>query len=141
MGLTGNRKLGAFSVQPSAKLYVLREMQKAWIDTLGTLQAARTFISGRTALGAQVARPWATANGWTVSPYAGLYADWRFSSENALPTGSPVANIKDGWSARVTSGLSATASRGATIALGGELGGLGSTYKIWSGNVTAAVPF
>jgi hypothetical protein len=37
--------------------------------------------------------------------------------------GQPVANIKIGWSGRVTSGVSATAARGILISLGGELGG------------------
>ena len=140
-GLTGTQRIAAFVVQPSAKLYMVWESQRAWTDSLGTLQADRKFSAGRTALGAQVVRPWAITNGWMVSPYAGLYGDWRFSTDNALPTGTPVANLKNGWSARVTSGLTASTLRGANISLGGELGGLGATYKIWTGNVRAAVPF
>ncbi len=140
-GLTGTHRHGGFVLQPSAKLFVLWEAQKAWTDTLGTLQDARKFSAGRTALGAQVARPWTMSNRWIVAPYVGAYGDWRFSSDNALPTGSPVANIGNGWSGRVTSGLSATAPRGVNVSLGGELGGLGATYKIWSGNVRAVVPF
>jgi outer membrane autotransporter protein len=140
-GLTGTHKFGSYVLEPSAKLFILWERQTAWIDSLGTAQDARNFSAGRTAIGAKVARPFVASNGWTISPYAGLYGDWRFSSDNALPTGTPVANIKDGWSARVTSGLSATVERGTMVSLGGELGGLGASYKIWSGNVRATVPF
>lgn len=140
-GLTGNYKLNAYVLEPSAKLYVLWEREKAWTDSLGTLQDARNFSAGRTALGTKVARPFEASGGWMISPYAGLYGDWRFSSDNALPVGTPVANVKDGWSGRVTSGVSATATRGAMISLGGELGGLGASYKIWSGNVRGSVPF
>jgi hypothetical protein len=140
-GLTGTYKLNAFVVQPSAKLDVLWEHQRDWTDSLGTAQAARNFSAGRTALGAQIGRPFATAGGWTFLPYAGLYGDWRFSSDNALPTGTPVANIKDGWSARVTSGAAWSRLGGASISFGGELGGIGSNYKIWSGQLRGTVPF
>ena len=140
-GLTGNQKLGAFVVEPSAKIYALWERQGAWTDSAGGAQAARNFSAGRTALGGRVAYPFEALANWTVSPYAGLYGDWRFATDNALPTGTPVASIKDGWSGRVTAGMSATALHGAVISVGGELGGLGADYKIWSGNVRGTVPF
>lgn len=140
-GVTGIQKLDAFIVEPSAKLYMLWERQTAWADSLGTAQDARNFSTGRTALGAKVTRPISTPGGWTLSPYVGLYGDWRFQSDSALPAGPPVTSIGTGWSARVTSGLSATALNGVTLALQGDLGGLGADYKIWSGSARAAVPF
>lgn len=99
-------------LEPSAKLYVLWEREKAWTDSLGTPQDARNFSAGRTALGARVARPFEASNGWKISPYAGLYGDWRIQTDSAIPTGTPVANIGTGWSGRVTSGVSATAKGG-----------------------------
>lgn len=140
-GLTGNQKVGAFVVEPSAKIYALWERQGAWTDSAGGAQAARNFSAGRTALGGRVAYPFEAIANWTVAPYAGLYGDWRFASDNALPTATPVANIGDGWSGRVTAGMSATALHGAVISVGGELGGLGADYKIWSGNIRGTVPF
>jgi hypothetical protein len=113
----------------------------AAVHSLGTLQDARNFSAARTARGSKVSRPFASSSGWTISLYGSLYGDWRFSTDNALPVGTPVANIKDGWSGRVTSGVSAAAARGTMISLGGELGGLGTSYKIWSGNVRGSVPF
>jgi hypothetical protein len=140
-GLTGTHKVGAFVVEPSAKLYVLWESQTAWTDSLGTAQADRKFSAGRTALGANVARPFTVLGGWTLSPNAGFYGDWRFASDDAIPTGTPVANIGTGWSGRVTSGLTATAKSGTMLLVNGEYGGLGASYKIWSGNVRAIMPF
>jgi outer membrane autotransporter protein len=139
-GLTGNHKFGVYMLEPSAKLYVLWEREKEWTDSLGTSQAARNFSAGRTALGSKVARALAVSGGWTISPYVGLYGDWRFSADDALPTGTPVANIGKGWSGRVTTGLSASAKSGCTISLGGEYGGLGANFKIWSGNIRATMP-
>ncbi len=140
-GLTGNQKLGLFTLEPSAKVYVLWERQTAWTDSLGTLNNARSFSSGRTALGSKIMRSWAMSNGWTMSPFVGGYGDWRFSSDDAMTTGAPVANIEDGWSGRVTTGISATAANGTLLSLGGEYGGLGANFKIWSGNISAKVPF
>jgi len=75
----------------------------------------------------------------TLSPYAGFYGDWRFHTDSALPTATPVANIGTGWSGRVTGGPLAKAAGGCMISLDGEYGGLGATYKIWMGNVRATV--
>lgn len=141
IGLTGTYKYNVYVIEPSAKLYALWENERAWTDSLGTLQNSRDFSAGRTALGAKVARPFDASGGWTVLPYVGLYSDWRFQTDNALPTGTPVANIGTGWSGRVTSGLAAKAAGGSIIALEGEYGGLGANYKIWSGNVRGMVPF
>ena len=41
----------------------------------------------------------------------------------------------------LTGGVSATAKGGAMLSLGGEYGGLGANYKIWTGNARATVPF
>jgi hypothetical protein len=140
-GLTGTYKYNVYFIEPSAKVYALWESEQAWTDSLGTAQASRNFSAGRTALGAKVGRSFEASNGWTVTPNAGLYGDWRFQSDNALPTGTPVANIGTGWSGRVTAGLAAKAAGGCMVSLDGEYGGLGANYKIWTGNVRATVPF
>jgi outer membrane autotransporter protein len=141
-GFTGNQKLGAYVLEPSASLYVLWERENAWTDSLGTLQEARNFSAGRTAIGARASRPFTESDGWRISPYAGLYADWRFQTDTALPAGAtPVVGIGKGWSARVTTGVSATAVRGTVLSFNGEYGGLGADYKVWTGNVRSTVPF
>jgi hypothetical protein len=140
-GLTGDYKLNVYMIEPSARVYILWERENAWTDSLGTLQASRNFSAGRTALGVKIGRPFEVSNGWTLMPYGGLYGDWRFQTDNALPTGTLVANIGTGWSGRVTSGLMAKAAGGSTVSLDGEYGGLGANYKIWTGNVRGTVPF
>jgi hypothetical protein len=140
-GLTGTYKVNVYTLEPSAKVYALWESENAWTDSLGTAQASRNFSAGRTALGAIAGRPFEASNGWTVTPSAGLYGDWRFQTDNALPTGTPVANIGTGWSGRVTAGLAAKAAHGCMVSLDGEYGGLGASYKIWTGSVRASMPF
>lgn len=140
-GLTGTQKVGAYVIEPSAKFYALWENERAWTDSAGTAQNGRNFSAGRTAVGTSVTRSFAPSNGWTLSPYGGLYADWRFQTDNALPTGTPVASIGTGWSARLTAGLSAKAAGGATLSVGGEYGGIGANYKVWTGQIRGSVPF
>ena len=55
--------------------------------------------------------------------------------------GVPFVGLKDGWSARVTSGLAFTFRNSATVSLGAELGGLGAGYDIWSAKARVNWPF
>jgi hypothetical protein len=139
-GVTGNYGLGIYKIEPSASIYALWEKQSAWTDSLGTAQADRTFSAGRTSLGSKLIRQFEYGAS-TLAPYAGFYGDYRFSSDNATPGGAPIVGIGDGWSGRATAGVSWTARSGAALALGGELGGLGAAYKVWTGNIRASMPF
>lgn len=140
-GLTGTYTYGAYKLEPSASLYALWEKQNAWTDSLGTAQSDRKFSAGRTSLGGRVITPLEYGT-YALSPYVGFYGDWRFSSDNAIATGgTTVVGIENGWSGRVTAGLGVTGKGGTSVAVGGELGGLGADYKIWSGNVRLSQPF
>jgi hypothetical protein len=44
----------------------------------------------------------------------------------------PIVGIGNGWSGRVTGGLSWTCFNGGTFSLGSEYGGLGASYKVWT---------
>jgi hypothetical protein len=140
-GLTGNYRWTAFVFEPSAKVFALWERQTDWTDSLGTAHAARNFSAGRVSAGGKVIAPWQALAKTTVAPYAGLYADWRFSSENAVPAGQPIVGIGDGWSGRVTGGLMLSQAGGGTFAFGGEYGGLGANYKMWGANGRLLWPF
>ena len=140
-GLTGTYGLGATILEPSAKVYALWEDENAYTDSLGTLQASRNFSAGMASAGGKLIYPWLMGNGTKLSPYAGLYGDYRFSTDNALPAGLPVVGIGDGWSARVTGGVAYTAAGGASLSLGGEYGGLGAAYKVWTANARGTLPF
>jgi hypothetical protein len=139
-GLTGNYRLASFIFEPSAKVYALWERQGEWTDSLSTLQSAHSFSAGRVATGGKLIYPWPTSVGVTVAPYAGFYADRRFSTDNAVPAGQPVVGIGDGWSGRATGGVSMAKAGGGTLALGGEYGGLGANYKIWTANARVFWP-
>jgi hypothetical protein len=140
-GLTGTYGVGAIILEPSAKVYALWEDENAYTDSLGTLQASRNFSAGMASAGGKLIYPWLMGNGTKLSPYAGLYGDYRFSTNNALPSGQPVVGIGDGWSARVTGGVAYTAAGGASLSLGGEYGGLGAAYKVWTAKVLGTLPF
>lgn len=139
-GATGTYAIDAMQFEPSARIYSLFESENAWTDSLGTLQAARNFSENLARAGGKLIYPWQVAD-LQISPYVGFYADFRFSSDNALPAAAPLVGIVDGWSARATAGISATGRDGETLALGGELGGVGAGYQLWSVNAQFSLPF
>ncbi len=139
-GLTGTYKYLALVLEPSLHVDVLFESDGAWTDSLGTLQPGRNFSIGRVATGGKVIVPWFIGN-TPVSPYVGLYGDYRFSSDNALPVAVSVVGLKDGLSARLTTGATMVVSGGASIGVGGELGGIGGGYQLWTVSARASVPF
>jgi len=49
--------------------------------------------------------------------------------------------LLQGWSARVTGGLSIAFKNGATVNVGAEFGGLGSDTQIWTFTARGSVPF
>jgi hypothetical protein len=140
-GLTGSYRVAAFVLEPSATVYALWEREGEWTDSLGTLQPARSSSTGRVATGGKVIYPWMLGDGARLAPYAGLYADWRFGSDDAVPAGEPIVGIGNGWSARVTGGIAYTTAGGASLSLGGEYGGLGADYKVWTASARGSLPF
>lgn len=141
-GLTGTYDVAGFIFEPSSNVYVLTEREGPWTDSLGTLQAARTFTVGRVATGAKIAAvPYAFVGNINVSPYIGFYGDWRFSTDNALPVAVTLVGINNGWSGRATGGLTFSSSGGAALSLGGEYGGFGAPYKVWAGTARGTLPF
>jgi hypothetical protein len=61
------------------------------------------------------------------------------STDNALPAGLPADGFSDGWSGRITGGVTRIGS--GTLALGVEHGGLGADYKLWTASGRLNVPF
>jgi hypothetical protein len=141
-GLTGTYRFAGFVLEPSARIYTLWERDNAYTDSLGTAQGVNSFSESRVSTGGKISYPWPSTGNLSVVPYAGLYTDYRFSTANALPVGVPFVGIQDGWSERVTTGVTLTRGRaGPSLSLGGELGGLGAGYEIWSANARANWPF
>jgi uncharacterized repeat protein (TIGR01451 family) len=148
-GLTGQYQFWQLQIEPSARVYALWEHEDAFTDSLGTLQGANNFSTGRASGGVKVAYPWRWSATTTVTPYIGTYADYYFSNANAalLPSNNltpPLlpTNFIQGWSARLTSGVSANFANGARVSVGGELGGLGSqNFTTWTVRGRGSLPF
>jgi hypothetical protein len=140
--LIGDYRYGPYLLELSSRIYALWENENAYTDSLGTAQASRSFSEGRVATGGKVIYPWQAAGDLTISPYVGFYSDYRFSTDNALPVGIAFVGIQDGWSGRVTTGVNLASGRsGASLSLGGEIGGLGAGYEIWSAKARMNMPF
>jgi hypothetical protein len=140
-GLTGTYRTQWLEIEPSAKVYAIWEHDNAYLDSLGTQQAENRFSTGRASSGVKVAYPMLWGATTTLAPYAGVYADYYFSSNNAEALLLPTQFVQ-GWAARVTSGLSYNVVGGAKVSVGGEVGGLGSqNFTTWSVRGRASVPF
>jgi hypothetical protein len=143
--LVGNYKtLYRLEIEPSVRVYALWEHNNAYVDSLGIAQTERNFSTGRASAGTKVTYPWLWSSTLTVAPYAGLYADYYFNRDDAAPPSGPLllpTEFVHGFSARVTSGIALAIAGGGNLAVGGELGGLGSDFKVWSVRGRAAVPF
>jgi hypothetical protein len=140
-GLTGDYDWRALVFEPSARVYALWEHENAYTDTLGTLQAARNFATGRASGGLQASYPFASSSMVVLSPYVGFYGDYYFSMDDASTVGVTTVPLLQGWSGRATWGLATTFGQGATLSAGGEYGGIGSDFGIWTWRVRGSVPF
>jgi hypothetical protein len=145
--LTGSYQVSGIEIEPSAKIFGLWEHENAYTDSLGALQSDRTFTTGRASGGVKLTFPLAWGSGTVIAPYAGFYADYYFTGDNAavtagLSTGSPaLLPFLSGWSARAAGGLAARFENGAAISFGGEFGGIGGNTQIWTLRCRASVPF
>lgn len=147
-GLTGTYKAWGLDIEPSLKVYALWEHENAYTDTLGTLQDSRNFATGRASSGVKVAYPFAWTDTVMLAPFAGVYADYYFTKDDAAAivaaAGAPSlasTPLLDGWSARVEGGLAAKFANGAAVLAGAELGGIGGNVQIWTFRARANVPF
>ncbi len=139
-GLTGTTVISGLVLEPSARVFAIREHQDAWTDSLGTRQADNSFALGRASAGLRISQPWQAGRGLTLVPYAGLYGDYYFSRGEAVTPGTEVLAIADGWSARAIGGMTLDLG-GTTVSLGGEWGGLGADHTQRALTVRGALPF
>ena len=118
------------------------EREKAYVDSLGTSQPAYDFFTGRASGGTKIGYPWQWSDTVLITPNVGVYADYYFNKDNAtLPLAALPINVLHGFSARVTSGLALSFTGGTQLSIGGELGGLGNDFKVWTARGRATVPF
>ena len=139
-GLTGTYVWRTVLVEPSARVFALWEHENAYTDSLGTLQTERNFATGRASSGVKVSYPLAWSSTTIVVPYLGLYGDYYFSRDDAITDGLTTVPLLQGWSGRVTGGAAMTFGRG-VFSAGGEYGGFGSDFHIWTWRVRGTVGF
>ncbi|WP_283808449.1 Ig-like domain repeat protein [Bradyrhizobium sp. AS23.2] len=142
-GLTGAYSNFGIQIEPSARVYALWEHENAYTDTLGTLQTARDFSTGRASGGVKLAYPLTWSATTILTPYVGVYGDYYFNGDSAgapAPGAIPFV-ILDGWSARAIGGLTAKFDNGAQIAVGGERSGIGGNFGLWTYRARASWPF
>ncbi|MEW6450737.1 MAG: autotransporter outer membrane beta-barrel domain-containing protein [Pseudomonadota bacterium] len=137
-GLTGRYLLAAYVLEPSATVFAVTERQTAYTDNLGVAHDARSFTTGRVSAGGRVLAP---PQAFAFTPYVGFYGDWRFASNSTQVAAVPFTGIGDGWSGRATTGFSMQVLRTGSLSLGGEYGGIGANYKLWTGNARLSMPF
>jgi len=142
-GITGAYSNFGIQIEPSARVYALWEHENAYTDTLGILQPARDFSTGRASGGVKLAYPVAWSATTILTPYVGLYSDYYFNSDSAgVPAPGAIPFIVlDGWSARAIGGLTATFGNGAQLSIGGERSGIGGSFGLWTYRARASLPF
>jgi len=138
--LSGSYRVRQFVLEPSASVFALNEHQSAYTDSLGTAHDAISFSSGRASLGGRVLLL-TQVQSFPITPYVGFYGDRYFASDSAALAGAPSAGFGDSWSARAAAGVSMPLLKAGTLSLGGDYGGIGANYKVWTGTARANVPF
>jgi len=141
-GLTGSFETYGLKIEPSARVYTLWEREKAYVDSLGTMQAQRTFSTGRASGGIKVTYPFAWTESIALAPYAGLYGDYYFNTDDAAAIGAAsIQPVFDGWSARATLGIAAQFAGGGQFTVGAERSGIGGNFGLWTYRARASIPF
>jgi hypothetical protein len=140
-GLTGTYGWRAVVLEPSARVFALWENENAYTDSLGTLQTARNFATGRASGGVKVSYPLAWSSTTNLAPYVGLYGDYYFSRDDAATVGLTTVPLLQGWSGRATGGVAMTFGGGALLSAGGEYGGIGSDSHIWTWRARGRMAF
>jgi hypothetical protein len=106
---------------------------------LGAPQASRDFTEGRVSIGGKIVARLPSPHG-LFAPYLGLYGEYDFSSDNALPAGTLGLGINEGWSMRAVSGMTLTMDHSIVLSVGSEFGGIGADVLTRSLRVGVAAP-
>ena len=140
--LTGTYPWQGVIFEPSAQVFALWEQEKAYVDSLGTLQGSHDFETGRASGGIKASYP-VPFSAAILSPYVGIYADYYFTADNATAAAAGLTSepLLQGFGARATGGLTATFAGGAQLGAGGEFSGIGGNTQIWTWRVRGSLPF
>jgi hypothetical protein len=113
-------------VSPSARIFGLWENQQGWTDNLAAVHPERAFSNATASGGVTFSGKWVLLDDMTVTPYFGLFADYRFDTSAGIAT--------SGLEGRMRAGLKLDVSPSVALSIGGELGGMFSEQRTWSLN-------
>ncbi|WP_321340632.1 autotransporter outer membrane beta-barrel domain-containing protein [Breoghania sp.] len=140
-GLTGDYKVGTFTLNPSASLYVSWENQDGYTDDASNVHDELDFYTGRASFGGKIGKGFMLKDDLVANPYLAAYGDWRFSGEDALVANIVDTGIENGWSGRFGGGLSVISTSGINASLGAEVGGVGQETQVWSATGRVGILF
>jgi outer membrane autotransporter protein len=137
-GITGQTKFGDIMLEPSLRATAVWENQEGYTDSVGTLYGKRSFNFGKIAAGLKASRTFTLDAGRSVTPYAGVAADYRFSGGDTTAT----LEALDDFSLSLNAGLNAKLNSSTSLGLDGTVSGLGlDDILIWSLRARLGVDF
>jgi hypothetical protein len=137
-GLTGTMAHGAYILEPSLRGTAVWENQDGYTDSAAVVQDARAFHFGKIAAGMKVSTTVDLGDGKSISPYAGGSIDYRYSGGDTTAT----LEAMDDVSATLNAGFNAKLSAATTLALDGNVSGLGlDDVLLWSARARLGVGF
>lgn len=138
--VNGSYDLNEYIVEPTASLAWFREKQKAYTDSLNSLQPSQTISLGEFRFGPKIKRTYDLGDGDFVTPTVGISGVVNFDvNNNAASQGFALSN-RD-LRARFDIGLSKTQANGTTLSFSSFYDGLGvSNYDAWGGSFKLTLP-
>jgi DNA-binding transcriptional LysR family regulator len=142
---SANRAIGQLPLHCSHSPDLANQLAEGYIDVACLLSPTNDLDS---AVEWQENFVWACSpdfvlspDSFLVAPYVGAYADYYLTRDHDTTT-ALIPEIFQGFSARVTSGIALSKAGGASLAVGGELGGLGgNNLSHWSIRARGSIPF
>ena len=142
-GLTGRQTLGPVTLSPEARFYGAYERHGSFTASNGTSMEAMDVFLGRTTLGARASITQTLTPYIKASPYAGVYANLRYSQALDLSQPNTEPMVAGAWSALTSAslGVNFTGRRGASLNLGGQVSDIGASSQSWSATGRLSIGF
>ncbi len=142
-GLTGRQTFGPVTLSPEARFYGAYERHGSFTASNGTSMEAMDVFLGRTTLGARASITQTLTPYIKASPYAGVYANLRYSQALDLSQPNTEPMVAGAWSALTSAslGVNFTGRRGASLNLGGQVSDIGASSQSWSATGRLSIGF
>lgn len=129
------------ALEPNVRFSYTREVQSAYVTSLGQAVAQSTTSSGALGFGSALRFTHESENGQSSSLYASLHGDYDFAIEQGQ-TSLPLPSLDHVWTMRLGAGLNTTFANGVSLSLDGEVDRLGTDfYMRYTAKGRITVPF